>query len=130
MRREPIRRPLDAILLGLRAHSIGYRPDLERPDRWTADCPLCRTLGSLALTEHGDGRAASIRCSTGCDESKIIAALAAEPAGVIVEQLELALRAADDARALAADALQRLAAANTEIDQLRRVIDRAMPDAA
>lgn len=72
-------RPADVVLEALRRASLDYRLTEAGMWSWRATCPACRTEGrSLRMSEIGPmGGPISLRCSTGCGEQAIIAALTA-----------------------------------------------------
>jgi hypothetical protein len=74
---RPEDRPLDVTLERLRVHAIAYRPDYADIARWLSECPICSE--ELLLHEPYVGAPVTVRCSGGCHETRIVAALAAEP---------------------------------------------------
>jgi hypothetical protein len=76
-RADPFARPLDATLERLRVHGIPYRGDYSDIDRWLTSCPVCAE--ELLLHEPYLGAPVTVRCASQCHESRIVAALAAEP---------------------------------------------------
>jgi hypothetical protein len=76
---DPFDRPLDAMLERLRVHDIRYEWHTDQLDRWDLSCPIC--AASTTLREPYKGAAVTVRCDGGCHESRILAALAAEPHG-------------------------------------------------
>jgi hypothetical protein len=91
-RPDPFDRPLDATLERLRILGLPYRPHFAHVDRWVAVCPCCQ--GELHLREPFVGSAVTVSCDGGCHESRIVAALAAEPPNYDVG-LSLAEEASD-----------------------------------
>lgn len=70
-------RPLDALLERLRWHELAYRPHHDDVERWIATCPSCGN--EMVLREAYPGAPVTVICGHGCHESRIVAALAAEP---------------------------------------------------
>jgi hypothetical protein len=76
-RPDPFSRPLDAVLERLRVLRLGYRPHPDDLERWIATCPICGN--EMILRENYVGAAVTVICGHGCHETRIVAALAAEP---------------------------------------------------
>jgi hypothetical protein len=77
-RPDPFDRPLDVLIERLRWHELGYRWSEDDLRLWRAICPCCRD--EMTLRESYVGGPVSIRCAgLGCDETRVVAALAAEP---------------------------------------------------
>jgi hypothetical protein len=96
-RADPFARPLDAALERMRVHSLGYTPHPGDIRRWVGRCPSCREY-ALVLHEPFVGGSVSVTCGRSCDESRIIAGLAAAPEVLSDHALELAEQGADLAR--------------------------------
>lgn len=78
MRSDPFDRPLVALLERLRWHELDYRCLVDDLQLWRATYPCCR--GETTLREPFRGGPVTIRCAgLGCDETRIVAALAAAP---------------------------------------------------
>jgi hypothetical protein len=110
--------PLDETLQRLREHRLLYRWDDEDVRIFWAMCPACRSGGwDLRIREAGRGGPVSYFCKSGCTDDEIRDALAREPVHPRVEAAEAKamamLELADQARDLAARALEQLAGAAT-----------------
>jgi hypothetical protein len=107
---------LDVVLQQLREHRLVYEWDQSDLKVWHAVCPVCRAHPgcctgewTLRLREPWRGGPISLACTTGCEDTKVRAALAADPDSI---KLADALRLAEDARSVAAKALQLLSTAH------------------
>jgi hypothetical protein len=103
-RPDPFDRPLDALLERLRIHQLSHRPHPDDLERWIATCPCCGN--EMVLREPYIGAAVTVICGHGCHETRIIAALAADPLIPGSQGLDLA----EDASAIAQRALELLEA--------------------
>ena len=102
--------PLDEALQHLRGHRLAYVWDETDLKLWHAICPACRAMEwCLRLRESRRGGPITLRCSSGCTDGEIRAALEREPVEPRVEELEGrlagALALADQAADIAARAL-------------------------
>jgi hypothetical protein len=97
---------LDMALERLRAHGLAYRwsePDLKV---WESVCPACRFPDwTLRLRESLRGGPITLICRSGCGDTAIRAALERD---AVEPRIELAIEIAEDAREVAARALQLL----------------------
>lgn len=110
-RADHFSRPLDRALERLRTHGLPYRGDAVRLNTWHAGCPFCRVPAwTLALREHGHGGSIDLRCTAGCAQADIAAALEADPAAWRIEAAEareaVAWEIVAELRDLAARALE------------------------
>jgi hypothetical protein len=101
---------LDLALEYLRGHGLCYRWTEDDLRVWEAVCPACRHPSwGLRIRETVRGDPISLVCSAGCSGQVIREALEAEP---VHEQIEQALQLADEARDVAARALELAASAH------------------
>ncbi len=84
--RRPFDRPLDRLLLALRAtRQDSYRPDERRMDTWRAFCPACAgTVAGdrreLTIVERRVGGPVTVGCRNRCATTAVYAALDAAEA--------------------------------------------------
>jgi len=76
---RPHERPADVVLEALRRASLDYRVTEAGIWSWRAQCPVCRATDgrrTLRISETGPmGSPVTLRCSTGCPEDDVLAAL-------------------------------------------------------
>lgn len=119
-------RPLDQILERIRVHHALYRP-AEQLDRWEGICVNCWSPEwGLTLIEHTHG-GVTARCSAGCTEEQIVAALQADP---VDERVDSALGRAEEASRIAAAALDLARDAHAELALLQHHLDVGLEEAA
>lgn len=120
-RRDVFAQPLDATLLALRVAGLPYQwtDDLKV---WRSVCASCRAPEwGLTIREGRYGGPIAVRCSSGCSDAEIRAALDAAAHEIDPYALDLAEQTRDvAARALqlAADAEKRLTQLEAERTQL------------
>lgn len=101
--------PLDVALESLRTHGLPYRWAERDLKVWFAACPVCRSGGwDLRIRESRRGGPVTLICANGCSDADVRENLAREP---LEPRIEAALQLAEDARVLAAAAIDIVAVA-------------------